>query len=116
MCECEVTRYRFPETNAQVMQWDMPTGVKLAVVVLRKVFLQAGRGRKMSALERGISSDSRSLVAQVVSFLTDAGFVVSRGKDPIVFGVRSRAGDVRCLLKERPDIKSEMWRKLAEMK
>ncbi len=114
--DCEVSFYRFPNTNAEVMKSSLPDKIKAGIMVLRKTFLQAGRGRKMSALIRGIRPDSTPIVQAVIRELEKEGYIFIRGGDPIVHAVRSRAVEVRQMLAKNPDPSAGLWMKLMNAK
>jgi hypothetical protein len=52
--DCEVEEYDDTTTNAAVLKMDWLPSLKALVTVLRKVYKQAGGGRKLGALKRGI--------------------------------------------------------------
>ena len=116
MFECEVSTYLFPSTNAEVMKTTLPDKIKAGIMVLRKTFLQAGRGRKMSALVRGIRPELTPVVNAVIKELEKQGYVFVRGNATIVHGVRSRATEVRQMLSKKPDPKEGLWKDLMNAK
>jgi len=114
--ECDVANYVFPNTNADVMNSALPERIKAGIVVLRKTFLQSGRGRKMSALVRGIRPESAPAIHAVIKELEKQGYIFVRGGDPIVHGVRARAGEVRQMLSKKPDANQGLWKALMNAK
>jgi hypothetical protein len=52
---CTGESYDDASTNAAMMRLKAPPGVKALASVLRKLYLQSGGGRKLSALKRGIT-------------------------------------------------------------
>jgi len=73
------------ETSAQILHADIPEGLKILLVVLRKLYLQSGAARQESAFYRGaIDSRSAHLVPEVLKLLAKQGLaeeVRHRGKD-----------------------------------
>lgn len=55
-------------------KWTMDQ--RLALTVLKKVYLQTGSGRKISALTRGLPKDQRSRAAQLVDILIKQDFLL----------------------------------------
>jgi hypothetical protein len=115
---CLVECFRFPHSNADVLAMRVPEGTKMGTVVLRKTYLQMGKGRKMSALLRGIDPSRRALVKGVVAELRHQGFLViqndGRGSE-IVHPVRSRMSEVKAMLTRIPDPKKDPWKRLARL-
>ena len=74
--KCEIYGFDDASTNAAVLRLALPAGVKVLLTVLRKLYLQAGGGRKMSALKRGLPSDQmQRMVDKVVEALESEGIV-----------------------------------------
>ena len=73
---------------------------RVGLVVLKKVYAQAGSGRKLSSLSRGLPLQERGLVPEVVSALVAAGYLATaNGKgEQLALPVRDRRGQVRDLL------------------
>ena len=73
-CDCE--RFDDASTNAAVLRLAIPDALKVLLTVLRKLYLQAGGGRKRSALKRGLPSGQiMRLVDRVVDLLASEGIV-----------------------------------------
>jgi hypothetical protein len=53
--DCSIDEYDSMMTNNAVQQLDIPDQLKALITVLRKLYKQAGAGRKISALHRGIT-------------------------------------------------------------
>src|SRR5205823_1597090 len=51
---CEFGRFDDASTNAAVLRLPIQDSLKAMMTVLRKLYLQAGGGRRMSALKRGL--------------------------------------------------------------
>ncbi len=63
---------QFPDAadrNAAIMSSSLPVGVRVTLTVLRKLYMQAGRGRLEGALSRGMAQDERIRVAASLSLL-----------------------------------------------
>ncbi len=84
-------------TNAQILdREELPMAVRVAMTILRKLYLQRGRGRKENALFRGIGHDGQRWVSDVLALLSTQEVVssVRRGAgEPMwhsVAGMRAR--------------------------
>ena len=66
-------------TTSGIMGLDRPLAVRVALTVLKKVYIQSGSGRKESALFRGLDGKARSIVVPVLEAL--------RAEDLILFRV-----------------------------
>lgn len=67
-------------TNAQILdRHELPMAVRVAMTILRKLYLQRGRGRKENSLFRGIGQDGQRWVKDVLELLSTQG-VASRVK------------------------------------
>jgi len=65
-------------TTSGIMGLSLPLAVRVALTVLKKVYLQAGSGRKESALRRGLDDRARNLVTPVLAALQAEGLVLRR--------------------------------------
>lgn len=86
-------------TTNQVLDLDLPRGVRVLVTVLKKLFERKGRGRRENAFYRGLDHRSRGLVPQVLQLLKTSGVACPcrRGVDTIWMpdrSARSRAGRI----------------------
>ena len=98
---CEVEDYSVPRTNSDVMRSNLPEKIKMAVVVLRKTYLQPGRGRQMSALQRGVQTSRHNMITEIVVAFEKRGYVRTRkdsSNNMIVHAVRERTSEVHSLL------------------
>lgn len=66
---CEYELLLPATTNADVMNSQLPDGIKVLLTILRKLFIQPGRGRRESALLRGLDQHARILVPDVLAVL-----------------------------------------------
>ncbi|MFF9626363.1 NACHT domain-containing protein [Streptomyces griseosporeus] len=99
-CEFE----SFPDAadrNAAIMDSAiLPAGTRVVMTLLRKLYLQRGRGRKDSALTRGMSGNDAALVAPALQLLQQEGLAVAtrQGKNKIWLPDRSAGPRVRQFL------------------
>jgi len=54
---CDYELVQLAATNADVMDSQLPDGIKVLLTILRKLFIQPGKGRRESALVRGLDTD-----------------------------------------------------------
>ncbi|PRB08438.1 NACHT domain-containing NTPase [Microbacterium sp. MYb64] len=75
-------------------------GQKVILTVLKKVYLQAGGGRKEEALARGLSPHFRDLVPDAIAYLVGNNLLIESraGARKIYLPVRGQRGRVRALL------------------
>ena len=74
---CQIYHFDDASTNAAVLRLAIPDALKVLLTVLRKLYLQAGGGRKKSALKRGLpSGQMHRLVDKVVDLLESEGIVM----------------------------------------
>jgi hypothetical protein len=94
---CEVETFDDLSTNAAVIRSDLPPPVKALVTVLRKLYMQAGGGRQLGALKRGIPSGSvLEAIDEVVQILASEGVVSVYGN--VAHPVRRHTARVRTIL------------------
>jgi hypothetical protein len=58
-----------PDRNAAVMSSGLPVGIRVVITILRKLYMQPGRGRLESALSRGMDQNERVRVGDCLSLL-----------------------------------------------
>ena len=61
------------DTTRAVLTLDRPLGIRVCITILKKLFEQAGSGRKENALHRGLDSHARRLVPDVLRVLQTEG-------------------------------------------
>lgn len=61
-------------TNADILALDIPMAVRVLLTVLRKLFVQSGSGRKENAFYRGLDTNARAYVSEILELLEGAGF------------------------------------------
>jgi hypothetical protein len=86
-------------TTDQVLDLQLPLGVRVLITVLKKLFERRGRGRKENALYRGLDYRARRLVPDVLQLLkaNAVAFPCRRGMDTIWLpdrSARARAGKI----------------------
>lgn len=73
---CDVERFDQMGTTNAVLQLNLSSQLKALITVLRKLYKQAGGGRQMNALFRGITQrDVSEYIERVVQVLENEGFV-----------------------------------------
>jgi len=88
-CDCEGFR-ESALTTSSTLELSIPMPAKLALTVLKKLFLQSLNGRKENALYRGLPLESRRRVPDVLEMLQRQGLIVpsNRGGESIWLPVR----------------------------
>lgn len=71
----EITKFvQEAKTNADILDLDMPMALRVLLTVLRKLFVQSGRGRRENAFFRGLDTNARAYVADILSLLESYEF------------------------------------------
>jgi hypothetical protein len=69
-----------------ILQLELPVATKVVLTLLKKLFVQAGSGRRESALYRGLDLRSQAFVPSALELLRKEGFVTrARMKDQTVW-------------------------------
>lgn len=95
--DCEVEAFDNVSTNSAVLRLDLPPKIKALLTVLRKLYKQAGGGRKIAAFARGITQP------EVLRYIDPILGVLQRHQFVSVFSgvvhpVRRQAGRVEAIL------------------
>lgn len=77
--DCEIEQFDNMATNNAVLQLDIPPQLKALLTILRKLYKQAGAGRKLTALNRGISQP------EVLRYISPVLHILERNKFITVF-------------------------------
>ncbi|MEO6701323.1 MAG: hypothetical protein ABIP57_07475 [Jatrophihabitantaceae bacterium] len=87
-------------TTAGLASLKLPPLDRVALVILKKVYAQAGSGRRSSALARGLSQADRGLVPDALAALAKANFVSSASgrSGAIILPVRDKRSKVMEIL------------------
>jgi hypothetical protein len=73
---CEIGEYDSLATNAAVLRSDLAPSMKALLTVLRKLYKQAGAGRKLSAFRRGITDTAvLDRIEDVINILQSQGML-----------------------------------------
>ncbi len=77
-------------TTSAALDLPIPMGARVALTVLKKLFIQGVSGRKENALFRGLAPESRRKVPDVLAALSRHGFILksARGGEPVWLPVR----------------------------
>lgn len=94
---CEIDQFDILSTNADVLRSDLSPSTKALLTILRKLYKQAGAGRKVAAFHRGITDAKvKSRIDDVVRILEREG--VLRLFNHVAHPVRSLAARVESIL------------------
>ena len=102
------------ETNNAVMELSIPLPCRVMVVILRKLYLQPGAGRRTSAFYRG-DPKGRQYISDILHILKQNGVVIESkmGTNTVWLPVRSQMERIRSLL-VAPVASSDPLMKLAK--
>lgn len=67
-------------TTTALLGLDLPVPVKVGLTILKKLYLQAGGGRQENAFYRGLSTNERSYVPNVLEYLKHKGVAIPSKK------------------------------------
>lgn len=100
-------------TNEGLLSLSAPPEHRVALTILKKVYMQRGGGRRYSALVRGIPPELTGSVGDALDLLVKQGLLrlVSTKSDGIYSGINRRRADVLHVL-EDPVARLEFLRKL----
>lgn len=74
--ETEIGQFDVLSTNAEVLRSDLSPGLKALLTVLRKLYKQAGAGRKIAAFHRGITDQEvRDQIDPIIRLLEREGLL-----------------------------------------
>ena len=91
--DCEVANFtKSFFANNQILESELPIGIRVLIVTLRKVYIQSGVSRLESALLRGLDHRARLVAPEVIRLLKKYGFLIEGGRQgkTIYAGVRSK--------------------------
>lgn len=88
------------KTNADILDLSIPTNTKVLMTILRKLFVQAGQGRKENAFYRGLDGRAKVYVPEILSIIEQMGFATPHKiRGPVVWiPNRSLAGEANSIL------------------
>ena len=87
-------------TTQGILETTLPLPLKVGLSILKKLYLQAGSGRKHSALNRGLDQRARVHVQNVLDLLRHEGLIVrnSAARETVWLPVKEHGPRVRRLL------------------
>ncbi len=95
--DCDIDNFDEMATNSAIVNSSLPERLKVLLTVLRKLYVQAGAGRKLAALKRGLPpGHMHDLVDEIVDLLELHGLV--RVSAAIAHPVRRHGQRVRDIL------------------
>ena len=99
--DCEIEAYDDMDTTSAVLRSNLSPQLKALVIILRRLYKQAGGGRKLNAFTRGITrADVLPFVEPVIALLVQHGFVSMFNS--VAHPVRNQAGRVEGMLASPP--------------
>ncbi len=95
--DVEIQQFDALATNADVLRSDLPPGMKALLTVLRKLYKQAGAGRKLAAFHRGITDQQvKAQIDSALELLEKEGML--RKFNQVAHPVRALSGRVERIL------------------
>lgn len=103
--------------NAAILELQLPLGLRVLMVVLRKLYLQSGSGRLESALVRGMNQEARSIIPSVLQILKRENLVIETkiNRRTILLPVRHQSARVMQLLAAPNNITDTAITKVKEL-
>lgn len=113
-CTCD----QFSEagvTTAGLLATSLPAGQRVALTILKKLYMQRGSGRKESALFRGLEQNQRGLVANILDVLERHQLATRArsGKERIWVPARRATPRVRAMIDGPTTCRDAAWEELA---
>lgn len=107
---CDVENFsNDAQSNAQILDADLPLPIRVLIVVLRKLYMQAGSARKENAFYRGLDHNAQRYVADIIDILGSEG-LASRdkrsGSDPVIVPNRAEMRRVASVI-SAPQVSSD---------
>lgn len=95
--DCDIESYDNVSTNSAVLKLDIPPQIKALLTIMRKIYKQAGGGRKIAALSRGITKpEVLRYIDPVLGVLQKHQFISVF--NAVVHPVRRNSGRVEAIL------------------
>ncbi len=82
-------------STSSIMALSLPTGARVLLTILKKLYLQPGSGRKESALFRGLDPRSKLLVPEILQLLRRERLAIKSSTADEVVWLPTRANGVR---------------------
>jgi hypothetical protein len=103
-------------STSALLDLNLEVSIRVGLTVLKKIYLQAGSGRRESALLRGLDHREVKYVSEVLPVLKSEELIYSTkaGTERIWHPVRSRAGEVKKLM-AAPDRGNPLLRRLSKV-
>tara|TARA_R110002124_G_scaffold261843_1_gene427806 strand:+ start:188 stop:2467 length:2280 start_codon:yes stop_codon:yes gene_type:complete len=108
---------RYDLTNDAILELDLPKGLKVGLTVLRKLYLQSGGGRKENAFFRGLSSDLRPLIEDVLHTICSHGYATKSNRSASNIYIKSSdmVSDVHAILNKRGAARGDLVEALKKL-
>ena len=89
-----------PATTKAILELSLPLRTRVLLTILKKLYLQRGRGRRENALIRGLDHREREIVPELLSILQNQGlaYKTQAGGNTIWLPAREYQGRIRKLL------------------
>jgi hypothetical protein len=104
-------------TTASLLATSLPVGQRVALTVLKKLYMQRGSGRKESALLRGLDQKHQTVVPSVLALLQRQRLAVEgrSGKERIWVPARRATPRVREMIDGPTTCTDPAWQELAKL-
>lgn len=105
------------QTNSDILDLPLPMATKVLMTMLRKLFVQPGKGRKENAFFRGLDSRGRVYVQEILKILQQFEFATPHKiNGPIVwFPNRSRTKEAHAILQSPQGSSHDVARRVREL-
>ena len=116
--DCCVENYSDqPETTNAILRLDLPLGTRVLMTILRKLYMQSGRGRRRGALARGLGQEGKQMVPRILAALQQEDFVVviRKGKNEIWLPDRSKRVRAMKIVTEPSTCNDPLLNRVAEL-
>ena len=94
--DCTVEAYEdSARTTAAILDLPLPLGTKVILTILKKLYAQAGAGRRESALYRGLDVRAQERVPEALNLLRREGFVTRSRQGAQSVWLPAKSSDLR---------------------
>lgn len=95
--DCKFEKFLVTSEEEGSHPTDLPRAVQNTLIILRKLYFQAGSARRESAFYRGVDQSSQRLVPNLLQLIEQQGFATkARLRNNTIYApVRARSGEVR---------------------
>ncbi|MGH8103555.1 MAG: hypothetical protein ACREJQ_03435, partial [bacterium] len=94
--DCNADAFENPaKTTNDILALQLPLGTRVILTILKKIYAQRGRGRRESAIYRGLDTRAQQLVPDALALLKKEGFVTKSKQGMHDIWLPTKSADAR---------------------